>query len=194
MPTNDEIVIKVFKEVTFHNLSADNYEDLRQEVALMLLEKEIAEPGFIQTAYNDKWLNWWVVRVAMNMSKTKGKITKMFRHEDNYHNESGVNTEVLNLEHYDEEFELQPNEEEINIERKLKLIEKIQDNPNFNNYEKQLIDLYAQGVNISNLSKETGIPLRSLAWSIAKIKNQIIKEYESDVCGYPIDGVLLLFP
>ena len=143
----DKIIKIVLSEISFKKINPNNSEDLRQEVCLFMLEKEINEPGFINNAYENKWLKWWVIRVAMMMSKPSGKVSIMFAKDDNYHNEEGVNEELLNIEYYDDDFEIVQDKKEIEIEKKLDVINSIQKNNKLNGYEKRIIELYSHGVN-----------------------------------------------
>ena len=131
-------------------------DDLRQEVILVICELSDEK---VHQLHNDKGLEFYTVRVILNMLKnSKNPFAKKYR---------TINQELTNHEVADnieiEERELREMIEDMAVEE----IDKL------HWYNKGLIELYIQHGNFRAIEKETGIPFGSCYKTIKKSFNQI---------------------
>jgi DNA-directed RNA polymerase specialized sigma24 family protein len=124
-------------------------DDLRQEIFLVLAEMD--EALLIQR-YNEGWLRYYIVRTMLNMIKSdRSTFYNRFRRGFEQLGDIG---ERLQDEGQDEA--------EKSIEGHLS---------GLHWYERKLIEIYSEnGRNVAKISRETGIPYRSLFKTIKKTK------------------------
>jgi DNA-directed RNA polymerase specialized sigma24 family protein len=127
----------------------DLRDDLRQEIFLVLAEMD--EALLIQR-YNEGWLRYYIVRTMLNMIKSdRSTFYNRFRRG---FEELGDIGERLQDEGQEEA--------EKSIEGHLSQLHW---------YERKLIEIYSEnGRNVAKISRETGIPYRSLFKTIKKTK------------------------
>lgn len=134
-------------------------DDLRQEVFLVLCEME--EDRLLQM-FNDGYLKYFIVRTILNMAKSdRSNFSRTFRRvyeevSDNYQ-----------VEVYDE-----------SISDKLRKSMEV-----LHWYEKEIFRLYSESGNLLQVSRDTGIPYRSLLKTVKKVKTLLkykIRNYAHD--------------
>jgi len=136
----------------------DLRDDLRQEIFLVLAEMD--EALLIQR-YNEGWLRYYIVRTMLNMIKSdRSTFYNRFRRG---FEELGDIGERLQDEGQEEA--------EKSLEGHLSALHW---------YERKLIEIYSQnGRNVAKISRETGIPYRSLFKTIKKTKALLKTEIKS---------------
>jgi len=134
-------------------------DDLRQEVFLVICEME--EDRLLQM-FNDGYLKYFIVRTILNMAKSdRSNFSRTFRRvyeevSDNYQ-----------VEVYDE-----------SISDKLRKSMEV-----LHWYEKEIFRLYSESGNLLQVSRDTGIPYRSLLKTVKKVKTLLkykIRNYAHD--------------
>ena len=120
-------------------------DDLRQEVFLVLCEMD--EDRLFQM-FNDGYLKYFIVRTILNMAKSdRSNFSRTFR-------------KVY------EEVQDQPTEEyDESINEKLNKSMEI-----LHWYEREVMKLFAESGNLLQVSRDTGIPYRSLLKTVKKVK------------------------
>jgi len=136
----------------------DLRDDLRQEIFLVLAEMD--EALLIQR-YNEGWLRYYIVRTMLNMIKSdRSTFYNRFRRG---FEELGDIGERLQDEGQEEA--------EKSLEGHLS---------GLHWYERKLIEIYSEnGRNVAKISRETGIPYRSLFKTIKKTKALLKTEIKS---------------
>jgi hypothetical protein len=136
----------------------DLRDDLRQEIFLVLAEMD--EALLIQR-YNEGWLKYYIVRTMLNMIKSdRSTFYNRFRRGFEQLGDIG---ERLQDEGQDEA--------EKSIEGHLS---------GLHWYERKLIEIYSEnGRNVAKISRETGIPYRSLFKTIKKTKSVLKAEIKA---------------
>jgi DNA-directed RNA polymerase specialized sigma24 family protein len=136
----------------------DLRDDLRQEIFLVLAEMD--EALLIQR-FNEGWLRYYIVRTMLNMIKSdRSTFYNRFRRG---FEELGDIGERLQDEGQEEA--------EKSIEGHLSALHW---------YERKLIEIYSEnGRNVAKISRETGIPYRSLFKTIKKTKALLKTEIKS---------------
>jgi DNA-directed RNA polymerase specialized sigma24 family protein len=136
----------------------DLRDDLRQEIFLVLAEMD--EALLIQR-YNEGWLRYYIVRTMLNMIKSdRSTFYNRFRRG---FEELGDIGERLQDEGQEEA--------EKSLEGHLSQLHW---------YERKLIEIYSEnGRNVAKISRETGIPYRSLFKTIKKTKALLKTEIKS---------------
>jgi len=134
-------------------------DDLKSEVFLVLCEME--ESRLLQM-FNDGYLKYFIVRTILNMAKSdRSNFSRTFRRvyeevSDNYQ-----------VEVYDE-----------SISDKLRKSMEV-----LHWYEKEIFRLYSESGNLLKVSRDTGIPYRSLLKTVKKVKTLLkykIRNYAHD--------------
>jgi DNA-directed RNA polymerase specialized sigma24 family protein len=143
-------------------------DDLIQEVLLALLEKPAAK---ILEMHAAGYFKWYVVRMACNMYSSKHSgFHKVYRHFDLI--ESDVeNYEALDVEYCNDT----DRAEQQRIDRCNQAYQKLSTGKDYP-YEQKLLDLYLKVGNVSKISRETGIPYRTLLHQLKAIIQRIKDE------------------
>lgn len=136
-------------------------EDLRQEIFLVLCEKPEAD---ILQMYRDGWLKFFIVRTMLNMIKSD-RSTFWYKYRRQFE-EVLENMQKVNPVNGDE------HRDTIRIKSAVESLHW---------YESKLIEIYASnGQNIAQISRDTGIPYRSLFKTIKKVKIKLRKEVKGE--------------
>lgn len=135
-------------------------DDLSQEVMLTLFEKPEAK---IMAAYNGGYFLFYVVRIILNLARSKNSsLHKKYGHLN-------VNEEIqdhhLEADDYSTDVDSQFQQAQDEMNRWAK----DGDYP----YEKNLFELHLQLGNKKELSRKTGIPYRSICYTIDNCKDKI---------------------
>ncbi len=147
------------------NIAPPRYaKDLEQEVAIALLEKDA---GKIERMHADGYLHYYAVRVALNLYRgPKSPFAQKFRHlEDRVTIDANI---------HDTEYEPYQAIVERSWEICLNEIERWAKPGDFP-YDKHLLAEHMKTWNMKRLSQQTGIPYRSICYSIEKIKERLKK-------------------
>jgi hypothetical protein len=140
--------------------------DLKNEVFVIILEKNQTDKEFIEKGNEEGWLKWWVVRVVLNLIKDNSqRFAKSLNKTD-----CQIIDEIDNVIDDECDHEVRDNEIE-----KLKTIYE-----NLHWADKQIFDLVVNKKSITKFAEETGIPRRSLTAIIKRIKFTIHYEYGYD--------------
>jgi DNA-directed RNA polymerase specialized sigma24 family protein len=136
----------------------DLRDDLRQEIFLVLAEMD--EALLIQR-YNEGWLRYYIVRTMLNMIKSdRSTFYNRFRRGFEELGDIGERMQDEGQE-----------EAEQSLEGHLSQLHW---------YERKLIEIYSEnGRNVAKISRETGIPYRSLFKTIKKTKALLKTEIKS---------------
>ena len=143
-------------ELTFKNIGKDLWEDLRQEIAVIILEydqdkiKEITDKG-------KDIFRFWVVRICCNQIHSKyGKMYKQ------YNNIIPVEDVTKFINEVEEEYNQQPLIDSIT----LKMNELYW-------YDKEILKMYIELGSVRKVSAQTGIPPTSIFITIKNIRKCI---------------------
>jgi len=140
-----------------YRLAATNKNDLLQELALIVCEKEEKELKKIEG-----YFNFWCVRTMINMAGKRGSFTKLYSHEQ-------PNAEDINFEHeYDHSVEEQ-------IEKVNEVFEFIKNEYPNGWYKRDLFKLYVECGSLRKVEKEVGINYSSVYNTVKEVKD-IIKD------------------
>ncbi len=138
-------------ELAFKNIGRDLWEDLRQEVALIVLEydkdkiKDLEEKG-------KQVFKFWIVRICCNQLHSKyGKMWRL------YNQLLPVEDIVKFVREADEEFDDQP---------LINSIEKKIEQPYW--YDKEILKMYIELGSVRKVSAVTGIPHTSITLHLGK--------------------------
>lgn len=143
-------------------------DDLTQEVLLALLEKPASK---IVEMHTNGYLKWYVVRMACNMYNSKHSgFHKLYRQFDITENEIEL-IEAIDTVYCEDSDQT----EQQRIDRCNAAYTRLSDGAKYP-YEQKLLDLYLQVKNVSKMSRETGIPRRTLIVQIKAIVQRIKDE------------------
>ena len=132
-------------------LTGEKHEDLIQEIALVICEKDDEQ----LMKLND-YFNFWVVRTMINMASKRGVMKKY--HERNP-SECIESIEVEN-EDYDHSID--------------ELLEKINNElSKMYWYDRRLFEQHAKGEKLREISRQSGIPLTSIAGTVKGVKERL---------------------
>jgi len=136
-------------------------DDLRQEIFQVLCE--LPEDRLLEM-HREGWLKWFIVRTMLNMIKSdRSTFWYKFRRQFvEVSDEMGREPEAAEDDTRDQG--------------------RVRDGVNaLHWYEAKLIEIYAaNGQNIAKISRETGIPYRSLFKTIKKVKDKLKKEVREE--------------
>jgi DNA-directed RNA polymerase specialized sigma24 family protein len=159
-------------------------DDLIQEVLLALLEKPAAK---ILEMHAAGYFKWYVVRMACNMYSSKHSgFHKVYRHFDLIDHGITINLDIGkvdleintidNLQQPEEEYCIETDQrEQQRIDRCNQAYQKLSTGKDYP-YEQKLLDLYLKVGNVSKISRETGIPYRTLLHQLKAIIQRIKDE------------------
>lgn len=137
----------------------DIQQDLKQEVFIALYEREGKENGFVMRGYSEGWLTWWLVRVMLNKVNDRNFFRDYIFKQLEVHEELIVVDDEPDLELMNQ---VQETLDAISSRfQKLYWV------------DKAIFEKYANNENISNLSRETGIPYRTLCRIINNVKTKL---------------------
>jgi DNA-directed RNA polymerase specialized sigma24 family protein len=136
-------------------------DDLRQEIFLVLCEQTDEK---LSEMARDGWLKWFIVRTMLNMIKSdRSTFWYKFRRQFDEVQEGMAKV-------------TEPTDE---VERDAERVRDGVDGLHW--YEAKLIEIYAaNGQNIAKISRETGIPYRSLFKTIKKVKGKLKREVREE--------------
>lgn len=129
-------------------LAGERHEDLIQEIAVVICEKDDEELRKLS-----EWFNFWVVRTMINMTRPRGKLSKM--------NPTG---DVVDIDVPYEEYDTSIDELLEKVEKELKKMHW---------YDRAMLLAYIEEGTVRKLSKATQIPLNTVAKKIKEVKNVI---------------------
>lgn len=156
----------------------DLQHDAKHELFISLYEKEEKDNGFIEKGTNEGWLIWYCIRTLMNF--TRG--SKFKRDYLNYNFEPiDYDSNILNVK--------EEEASEINIDARIdRLLECLEP---LNNVERRIFEDYAFGENISEFSRNSGVPRKTLLNIINKVKSHLeSKIITNDILnGNPTDDI-----
>lgn len=129
-------------------LAGDKHEDLIQEIAVVLCEKNDEELRKLS-----EYFNFWAVRTMINMTAPRAKMSK-------YQEVNGVDYFDAPSEEYDTSID--------------ELLEKIGKELNkMHWYERRMFLAYLEEGSLRKLSRSTDIPLNSIAQTVKQVKDRI---------------------
>jgi len=135
-------------------------DDLEQEVMLTLLEKPESK---IVAAHQGGYFLWYVVRIILNLARSKNaSMHRQYRHLDPIEE---LNQDLPEESHYDTDIEaqFQAAQDEMNSWAEAGQYP----------YDKNLFELHLQIRTKKELSRRTGIPYRSVCYTIDNAKEKI---------------------
>ena len=133
-------------------------DDLRQEIFLVLAEMD--EALLIQR-YNEGWLRYYIVRTMLNMIKSD-RSTFYNRFRRGFEELGDIGERIADEGQEGEEKSLEGHLSQLHW------------------YERKLIEIYSEnGRNVAKISRETGIPYRSLFKTIKKTKAVLKSEIKA---------------
>ena len=150
------------------NIASANYrQDLAQEIAIALLEKP---PAKIEAMHSQGYLHFYTVRMAINLYRGhKSPFSQKYRHleerlqyDQNLHDQADEN--------YDTTVDVLWQSCVAEMDRWHK--------PGEFPYDKTLLLEHMKTWNMKLLSRETGIPYRSICYSVEKIKERLKRAIE----------------
>lgn len=146
----------------------DLQHDAKHELFVSLYEKDIKECGWLDKAYHEGWILFYCVRTLMNFAKG----SKFKREFIDYHESFNIENNDIIEEEYDLALD--------NLTQNL--IDKVKDGLiDIRFVDQKVFELYANGANISQLSRDVGIPRNTLLNIISKVKNHFKEQfYDSD--------------
>lgn len=146
-------------EYVFKNIGKDLWEDLRQEVAVIVLEYDSIKLGELQSK-GKQVFKFWIVRICCNQTNSKyGKFGRMY-------------AALLPVE---DVMKFVKEEEEIdNSQEVANSIEKII--PSLYWYDQEILKMYIELGSVRKVSKKTGIPHTSIFITIKNIRKCILQQ------------------
>jgi organic radical activating enzyme len=143
------------------------WRDLEQETVMILLEKD---PDKIAKMHQQKYLRFYIVRLIMNLYRgNNNQFAKKYRHHEE-------RTEV------DPEIESNAKDYDPLLDHLWTIAQQEMDSWAKDGafpYDKELLNLLMQTGNMKAMSRETGIPYRSIIYSIEQAKAKIKTAIES---------------
>lgn len=147
-------------EMIFKKIGGENWEDLRQEIAVIVLEYDRTKMNeIVQRGKNH--FKFWVVRSSMNtMTPVVGKFFRLL----NQYSEKVKFVQVEDISRFSEKAE---EENEINFENINKIKEKLN---SLHFYDKGIFELYLKHGSLRRVSEIVGIPHTSIFYTIKKVQ------------------------
>ena len=146
-------------EYVFKNIGKDLWEDLRQEVAVIVLEYDSIKLSELQSK-GKQVFKFWIVRICCNQTNSKyGKFGRMYA--------ARVPVEDV-MKFVKEEEEIDNSQEVANS------IEKII--PSLYWYDQEILKMYIELGSVRKVSKQTGIPHTSIFITIKNIRKCILQQ------------------
>ena len=146
-------------EYVFKNIGKDLWEDLRQEVAVIVLEYDSIKLSELQSK-GKQVFKFWIVRICCNQTNSKyGKFGRMYA--------ALVPVEDV-MKFVKEEEEIDNSQEVVNS------IEKII--PSLYWYDQEILKMYIELGSVRKVSKQTGIPHTSIFITIKNIRKCILQQ------------------
>jgi len=134
--------------------------DAKHELFISLYEKEEKDKGFIERGINEGWMQWYCVRTLMNF--TRGSDFKR-KYLNPRIDPIDFNSNVLNIK--------EDEASEINIDARIdRLLECLEP---LNSVERRIFEDYAFGENISEFSRKSQVPRKTLLNIINKVKSHL---------------------
>lgn len=147
-------------EVIFRNIGGDNWEDLRQEIAVIVLEYDRDKMNEIVNRGKNHF-KFWIVRSSMNtMTPVVGKLFRLL----NQYSEKVKFVKVEDVSRFSET----PEEVDEIIIHDVEKIKKKLDSLHF--YDKRIFEYYLQYGSLRRVSQVVGIPYTSIYHTIKKVK------------------------
>jgi len=143
-------------EYVFKNIGKDLWEDLRQEVALIVLQYD-SEKIFELESKGKQVFKFWIVRICCNQTNSKyGKFGRMY----------ASLIPVDDIMKFVKEEHYQDNSQEV-IDQISKIIN------NLYWYDQEILKMYVELGSVRKVSKQTGIPHTSIFITIKNIRKCI---------------------
>ena len=143
-------------EFVFKNIGKDLWEDLRQEVALIVLQYECAKIAELE-AKGKQVFKFWIVRICCNQTNSKyGKFGRLY----------GSLLPVEDIMKFVKEEEQIDNSQEV-ADGITKIVESLYW------YDQEILKMYVDLGSVRKVSKQTGIPHTSIFITIKKIRSCI---------------------
>lgn len=146
-------------EYVFKNIGKDLWEDLRQEVAVIVLEYDSIKLKELQSK-GKQVFKFWIVRICCNQTNSKyGKFGRMYA--------ALVPVEDV-MKFVKEEEEIDNSQEVANSISKII--------PSLYWYDQEILKMYIELGSVRKVSKQTGIPHTSIFITIKNIRKCIMKQ------------------
>ena len=171
--TKDEIITEmytdpIYNEILFKFSGKKYYEDLRQEIYLILLDKD---EDLIVKAYEDKKLKYYFIRIILNQAKSStSPFYKKFKDK------------MVNTMDNEEEFEYKVNEQIDEPTIQFDIIKYCNKHKLLNWYQNEILTMYYkldsnpiddEKITMRKIEESYGISHNSIYWTLNKIKRKI---------------------
>lgn len=142
---------------------------------ISLFEKEEKDNGFIEKGTTEGWLIWYCIRTLMNFARGSKFKREYIDHKHEPYNSNDI--------------EIQDEEYDYHYDVRLSVI--MESSMHIGELEMRLFEKYADGENISDFSRKSGIPRKTLINIINKVKLHLknkVKQHDS-INGNPCNDI-----
>lgn len=157
-----EVIFEKEFETIFRNIGGEEWQDLRQEVALVLLEYDKDKLNeIVNRGKND--LRFWIVRVSINQVTTNGRFLYKMKEFSKY-------VKFIYLDDF-ARFHSVTEEPEESFESKIEKANKINEKlKTLEWYDQRIFSLYLEKGSVRKVAIQVGIPPTSIFNTIKKVK------------------------